>query len=159
MHLGTTFQLFFDGRPRWVFEEYFYNIHYPLRRVDYWFCVDLILKIASDGCFYAYFPLLFFSHGYVSLFWGLRFRLREFVFSVYIVHSVVVSILSLLLLILLSLLLFLLVLLVITIIILALINWFITVLMLSLLLVYYQFLLENSNLVQFVPRTTLSLAL
>ena len=36
MHLGTTFQLFFDGRPRWVFEEYFYNIHYPLRRVDYW---------------------------------------------------------------------------------------------------------------------------
>ena len=84
--------------------------------------------------------------------------ITEFVFSVYIVDSVAVSILSLLLLILLSLL-FALVLLVITMIILALFICFIIVLMLLLLLVYYQSLLEKSNLVQFVPRTTLNLAL
>ena len=85
--------------------------------------------------------------------------ITEFVFSVYIVDSVAVSTLSLLLLILLSLLLFALVLLVITMIILALFICFIIVLMLLLLLVYYQSLLEKSNLVQFVPRTTLNLAL
>ena len=84
------------------------------------------------------------------------FGITEFVFSVYIVDSVAVSILSLL--IFLSLLLFALVLLVITMIILALFICFIIVLMLLLLLVYYQSLLEKSNLVQFVPRTTLNFA-
>ena len=87
------------------------------------------------------------------------FGTTEFVFSVYIADSVIISILSLLLLILLLLLLFVLVLLVITIIILALFICFIIVLMPSLLLLYYQYLLEKSNLVRFVPRTTLNLAL
>ena len=71
------------------------------------FRTDLILKIASDRCFCAYFFTWLhqlFSTVILACFKGYGFGITEIVLSVYIVASVVVSLLSLLLLILLSLL-------------------------------------------------------
>ena len=84
----------------------------PSRREDYWrqtlkqwFRSGLILKTVSDGCFCVSFLYgnVSFLHSSVSIFQDFHLSIMEFVLSVYIVASVVVSILSLLPLILLSL--------------------------------------------------------
>ena len=84
----------------------------PLRREDYWrqtlkqwFRSGLIMKTVSDGRFCVSFlhGNVSFLHSSVSIFLDFHLALIEFVLSVYIVASVVVSMLSLLPLILLSL--------------------------------------------------------
>ena len=93
-----------------------------------------------------------FLHGIVSIFQDFYFAIMEFVLSVYIVASVVVSILSLLPLILLSLsLLFALVILLLLSLYSHYFFCFNLISVLSLLLVYYQSLLQKLNLVRFVP--------